>query len=64
VHYEKKQAFSIYFSQMRKENGEMALNRDMNIAYVPQQAWIMNATARDNILFGKEFDAEKYMFYI
>jgi len=49
---------------MRKENGEIALNKDMNIAYVPQQAWIMNATARDNILFGKEFDAEKYMFYI
>ncbi|KAF6040171.1 hypothetical protein EB796_001523 [Bugula neritina] len=24
------------------------------------QAWIMNATVRDNILFGKEFDAQKY----
>ncbi|KAF6038709.1 ABCC5 [Bugula neritina] len=45
---------------MRKENGEMALNKNMNIAYVPQQAWIMNATVRDNILFGKEFDAKKY----
>ncbi|KAF6021457.1 ABCC5 [Bugula neritina] len=42
------------------EDGEIALNKDMNIAYVPQQAWIMNATVRDNILFGKEFDAEKY----
>ena len=29
-------------------------------AYVPQQAWIQNATLRDNILFGKEFDAKKY----
>ncbi|KAG0204385.1 Multidrug resistance-associated protein 1 [Mortierella sp. GBA30] len=30
------------------------------IAYVPQQAWIINATLRDNILFGKEFDESKY----
>ncbi|KAF9126567.1 hypothetical protein BGW39_006512 [Mortierella sp. 14UC] len=31
-----------------------------NIAYVPQQAWIINATVRDNILLGKSFDQEKY----
>jgi len=27
---------------------------------VAQQAWIQNATVRSNILFGKEFDQEKY----
>jgi ABC-type multidrug transport system fused ATPase/permease subunit len=27
---------------------------------VPQQAWIQNATVRDNILFGKEVDQNKY----
>ncbi|KFH67840.1 hypothetical protein MVEG_06571 [Podila verticillata NRRL 6337] len=31
-----------------------------DIAYVPQQAWIINATLKDNILFGKPFDQEKY----
>ncbi|KAF9542241.1 hypothetical protein EC957_002193 [Mortierella hygrophila] len=31
-----------------------------NIAYVPQQAWIINATVRENILLGKPFDQEKY----
>ncbi|KAJ2829061.1 hypothetical protein IWW50_001059 [Coemansia erecta] len=31
-----------------------------NIAYVPQQAWIINATLRDNILFGIRFDQEFY----
>jgi ABC-type transport system involved in cytochrome bd biosynthesis fused ATPase/permease subunit len=31
-----------------------------DIAYVPQQAWIINATVRDNILFGKPFDKVKY----
>ena len=30
------------------------------MAYVPQQAWIQNATVRDNILFGKEVDQSKY----
>ncbi|KAJ2685747.1 hypothetical protein GGH99_003673, partial [Coemansia sp. RSA 1285] len=30
------------------------------IAYVPQQAWIMNATLRDNILFGHRLDQEFY----
>ncbi|KAF9959731.1 hypothetical protein BGZ65_000094, partial [Modicella reniformis] len=30
------------------------------MAYVPQQAWIINATVRDNITFGKPFDQERY----
>lgn len=31
-----------------------------SIAYVPQQAWIQNATVQDNITFGKPFDKLKY----
>ena len=31
-----------------------------SIAYVAQQAWITNATVRDNILFGKPMDWAKY----
>ncbi|KAJ2851940.1 hypothetical protein IWW36_000713 [Coemansia brasiliensis] len=30
------------------------------VAYVPQQAWIVNATLRDNILFGSRFNQELY----
>ena len=30
------------------------------MAYVPQQAWIQNATLRDNILFGRSFDPKRY----
>ncbi|KAF9167969.1 hypothetical protein DFQ26_002194 [Actinomortierella ambigua] len=30
------------------------------IAYVPQQAWIIHGTLRDNILFGKPLDQDKY----
>ncbi|KAG0011025.1 hypothetical protein BGZ80_001010 [Entomortierella chlamydospora] len=46
--------------------GEMYKNQEGtvtvygDIAYVPQQAWIINATVRDNILFGKPFDQIKY----
>lgn len=40
-----------------------------DVAYVPQAAWIMNATLRENILFGKEDDAAKcvpffFFFYV
>lgn len=31
-----------------------------SVAYVPQAAWIQNATLRDNILFGQPFDPVKY----
>ncbi|MGH0168853.1 UNVERIFIED_CONTAM: hypothetical protein FKN15_055569 [Acipenser sinensis] len=36
------------------------LHRWGSVAYVSQQAWIQNATLRDNILFGKPYNAEKY----
>ena len=31
-----------------------------SIAYVAQQAWIQNASLRDNILFGREYIADTY----
>ncbi|KAJ1727146.1 hypothetical protein LPJ61_004731 [Coemansia biformis] len=31
-----------------------------NVAYVAQEAWLRNATIRDNILFGERFDVERY----
>ncbi|KAF9112068.1 hypothetical protein BGX27_004016 [Mortierella sp. AM989] len=30
------------------------------LAYVPQSAWIVNATLKDNIVFGNTFDQERY----
>ena len=30
------------------------------VAYVPQEAWLMNATVRDNIVFFNEYDERRY----
>ena len=30
-----------------------------SVAYVAQQAWIMNTTVRDNILFGEDYEEER-----
>ncbi|RHZ18195.1 hypothetical protein DYB26_015721, partial [Aphanomyces astaci] len=44
--------------EMRKLAGTVFVGGD--VAYFAQQSWIQNATVRDNILFGKPFDAAKY----
>ncbi|XP_004424724.1 PREDICTED: multidrug resistance-associated protein 5 isoform X1 [Ceratotherium simum simum] len=49
---------SAIFGQMTLLEGSIAVSG--TFAYVAQQAWILNATLRDNILFGKEFDEERY----
>ncbi|KAM4636126.1 ATP-binding cassette sub-family C member 2 [Discoglossus pictus] len=36
------------------------INIKGSVAYVPQQAWIQNATLKDNILFGSELDEVRY----
>ncbi|CAL8118382.1 unnamed protein product [Orchesella dallaii] len=36
------------------------VNTKGSIAYIAQQAWIQNATLRNNILYGKPFDPAKY----
>ncbi|GAV06012.1 hypothetical protein RvY_16054-2 [Ramazzottius varieornatus] len=43
---------------MEKLSGDVAVKE--NIAYVTQQAWIQNLTLKENILFGKPLDEEKY----
>ncbi|OWA50131.1 Canalicular multispecific organic anion transporter 2 [Hypsibius exemplaris] len=43
---------------MEKLSGEVGVKG--KVAYVPQQAWIQNMTLRDNILFGKPYEKERY----
>ncbi|XP_030650146.1 ATP-binding cassette sub-family C member 5 [Chanos chanos] len=49
---------SAILGQMTLLEGTVAVNGDF--AYVAQQAWILNASLRDNILFGKDFEEERY----
>ena len=37
-----------------------SINVKGRVAYVSQQAWVFNGTVRHNILFGQDFDEEKY----
>lgn len=42
-------------------SGSVAIAPDQQkLALVAQQAWIQNATVRDNILFGKKYSPDKY----
>jgi ATP-binding cassette, subfamily C (CFTR/MRP), member 1 len=49
---------SALLGEMEKLDGRV--NVDGSIAYVPQQAWIQNATLKDNILFGNAFNEQQY----
>ena len=54
----KSSLLSAIMGEMYKKEGSVKVYGD--VAYVPQQAWICNATVKDNILFGKTFDQDLY----
>ncbi|XP_027219261.2 ATP-binding cassette sub-family C member 5 isoform X6 [Penaeus vannamei] len=49
---------SALLGHMRLQSGQVYLQG--TCAYVGQQAWIMNASFRENILMGEAFDAKRY----
>lgn len=54
----KSSLLSAALGQMKIINGKVS--RDGSCAYVSQQAWILNATLKENILFGEPFNAKRY----
>lgn len=44
--------------EMRQTVGE--IRQSARLAYCPQSAWIQNASVRDNVVFGRDFDADWY----
>ncbi|XP_075889870.1 ATP-binding cassette sub-family C member 3 isoform X2 [Nelusetta ayraudi] len=54
----KSSLISALLGEMEKVEGEVSIRG--TVAYVPQQAWIQNATLRDNILFGQPYNEQKY----
>jgi ABC-type transport system involved in cytochrome bd biosynthesis fused ATPase/permease subunit len=54
----KSSLLSAILGEMHKFNGN--INIVGKIAYAPQIAWIQNATIKENILFGDNFDKDNY----
>nr|KAG5691173.1 hypothetical protein BaRGS_010109 [Batillaria attramentaria] len=54
----KSSLLSAMLGEMDKVKGEVTTRG--RFAYVPQQAWIQNATVRDNILFGRPYNRSQY----
>eukprot|EP00095_Tigriopus_kingsejongensis_P005628 maker-scaffold335_size202896-snap-gene-1.27 protein:Tk05628 transcript:maker-scaffold335_size202896-snap-gene-1.27-mRNA-1 annotation:"multidrug resistance-associated protein 1 isoform x3" len=54
----KSSLISALLGEMEKEQG--SVNVVGQVAYVPQQAWMQNATVENNILFGKPINQKKY----
>ncbi|XP_077861532.1 ATP-binding cassette sub-family C member 5-like [Saccoglossus kowalevskii] len=54
----KSSIISAILSQMQLISGSVSI--DGNMAYVSQQPWIFNATFKENILFGLQFDKQLY----
>ena len=49
---------SACLGDLHKSSGTISIQG--SVAYVPQTAWIQNATLKDNILFGESFNEELY----
>ncbi|CAO3565475.1 unnamed protein product [Mortierella alpina] len=54
----KSSLLSAIIGEMYKCNGLVQVSG--RLAYVPQHAWIINATLKDNIIFGEEYNESRY----
>ncbi|XP_053403770.1 ATP-binding cassette sub-family C member 5-like isoform X1 [Mercenaria mercenaria] len=54
----KSSLLSAVLGRMLHVSGKVAVQG--SLAYVSQQAWVMNTTVRDNILFGETYDPDRY----
>ncbi|CAF0882686.1 unnamed protein product [Rotaria sp. Silwood1] len=46
--------------EMKMTSGTIKLNRNARFGYVPQESWIFSGSIKENILFGMEFNEEKF----
>ncbi len=58
----KTSVLSALLGEMEKLKGRVVMRG--SVSYVPQQAWIQNATLKDNVLFGQSFEQDKYNLVI
>eukprot|EP01033_Poteriospumella_lacustris_P004212 gene4212-3005_t len=56
----KSSVLSALLGEMHLKSGHVYLRDGLSIAYCDQRPWIVNATVRDNILFGREYDEVRF----
>ncbi len=56
----KSSLISAILGEIPQIGGKFHANVPSKFAYVSQQPWILSQSLRDNILFGSEFNEEKY----
>lgn len=56
----KSSLLSAVLGDMEKLEGRVLIDPSSSISYVPQEAWILNQTFRDNILFTKLANEDRY----
>jgi ABC-type multidrug transport system fused ATPase/permease subunit len=49
-----------YLPDPRSADFDHVTGLSNGVAYAAQSAWLLNATVRDNILFGEPYDVERY----
>lgn len=52
--------FESLLGEVRYKSGRIVWGGSGTVAYCPQSPWIQAATVRENILFGRPFDEERY----
>ncbi|KAF9901083.1 hypothetical protein EC991_006548 [Linnemannia zychae] len=50
----------MFLPRLDYDDHRLSTSGGSGIAYVSQTAWLQNTTVRDNILFGKKFDQDRY----
>nr|XP_022339096.1 ATP-binding cassette sub-family C member 9-like isoform X1 [Crassostrea virginica] len=51
---------SAMLGEMTTVNGHVEVIKGARIAYVPQKPWLLNATLKENIIFGQPYNANRY----
>lgn len=51
---------SAMLGEMTTVSGHVDIIKGANIAFVPQKPWLLNATLKENILFGQAFNFRRY----
>ncbi|GIX77651.1 ATP-binding cassette sub-family C member 9 [Caerostris extrusa] len=56
----KSSLLSAILGELHVISGSINWNSSPLVAYVPQKPWLMNATLKENILFGQPYDGRRY----